>query len=277
MTAKRKARRETEEQLGLIDPGPTVANIDDADVLASLSAFARAFGTDRETLRRCLLEQGSAEPVAVRSGAKLYALRTVYLAFTADAGETDPDRLTAFKRKAWFQGTREKVALQRELGELVDALDMERTLGRALQTVNRYLETILDVIERDVGLSPEQATAAERHLDELREEMHKAVVEETAAEQDADDVMAEDPDADAPADPAPAAEKPAGPVTGAVDMAAEWLLELLQAGPIGAADVLEQAKAAGMSEATVRRARKQLGKGRIETKRQGRGWVWELA
>lgn len=258
-----------EKQAELLPGAAPTLNEED---LATVSRFARWVQADHETIRKRIADK-SVQPVIVRGRETLYSIPALFALWK------EPSE---FVRRARVQADEIELRVMQRRGELVDALDMERTLGRALQTVNRYLETILDVIERDVGLSPEQATAAERHLDELREEMHKAVAAGSAAD---GDIMGEEPSLFEVALEAAgraevvavrSASAPSG-AEGAVDMAAKFLLEILQAGPVGASDVLEQAKAAGMSEATVRRARKQLGKKRIRTKRQGRGWVWELA
>jgi AAA domain len=61
------------------------------------------------------------------------------------------------------------------------------------------------------------------------------------------------------------------------DDAAEWLRELLADGPMPQRDVAEAAKANGISEATLRRAKAKAG---IESRKQGNGrdarWTWRL-
>lgn len=276
MTKKAKLKpEEREEQIGLLGPGPTVASIEDSDVLASLSALARAFGTDRETLRRCLLEHEAGDPVAIRGGAKLYALRTVYQAWTDASEETDPDKLSPFKRRAWYQGEREKLAVQSARGELVDAIDMERTLGRVMQTLVRGLESLLDVVERDSGLTPAQALAAEEHIDGVRDELYKQLIADSG-EEDQPVVSDTEVEPELATKVSRGSRPRKAPVaSGAVAVAESFLLDHLGAGAKSAAAVLKVAKKSGMSESTIRRARKALGD-RVVARREGRGWVWEL-
>jgi putative DNA primase/helicase len=58
-------------------------------------------------------------------------------------------------------------------------------------------------------------------------------------------------------------------------MAAEWLGELLATGPMPRRDIAAEAKDAGLSWATVRRAADDLGITAVKTGFDG-GWAWRL-
>lgn len=256
---------------------PTVANLHETDVLASLSAFARAFGTDRETLRRALLER-EVEHVTERAGHKLYALRPVYQAWTAGVADIDPDKLKPFQRRAWYQGEREKMALQLERGQLVEAIDMERTLGRITQIYVRGLETAADVVERDCGLTPPQAARLEAHLDRIREDLYQAMTEGGDEREEAPSPSATP--AAQEASGAPVTEKrvsreTSGGGSSALDDAIAYLRAELAAGARPTASLIAAGKKAGLSEPTLRRAKAQMG-AELEAKRQGKGWIWQL-
>jgi putative DNA primase/helicase len=63
----------------------------------------------------------------------------------------------------------------------------------------------------------------------------------------------------------------------AVDEAKQFLLAMLAAGPVLSKELLREAKSAGMSEMTVRRAKDALSiKARQVSGKQHGGWVWEL-
>lgn len=272
----------------MLPPGPTVASLQESDILASLSAFARAFNTDRETLRRCLVSH-DVEHAGERGGHKLYALRHVYQAWCDDTQETDPDKLSPFKRRAWYQGETEKLSLQQRMGELVNATEMERVIGQLNQLYVRGLETLQDVLERDCGLRPEQAMTLERHVDTLRIDLHAAVANlagEPAADPPADDEsqpartpsMAKPRKKAKPRAKAKTKKKPT-PKTGpgsAVEEAVELLRRELRSGPRPTSKLIAKAKAAGLSETSLRRAKASLGD-ELVAKRQGKGWVWLLA
>lgn len=273
---------EEAEQSGLFPGAPTVASLNEADILASLSAWARMFGTDRETLRRVLLER-EVQPVAERAGHKLYAGRQVYKAWSDGSEETDPDKLSPFKRRAWYQGEREKMQLQIERGELVSAIEVERTMGRLFQLFVRGAETLQDRIERDAGLTPEQALVVETHIDRIREELY-AEIAGGAADEDDEAPASMPPPASAAGEPpqhppaprAPRAAVAATAGSSAVDDAIAFLRRSLADGALATADLIKDAKKVGISEATLRRAKAQLG-AEVVARRQGRGWVWELA
>jgi hypothetical protein len=63
--------------------------------------------------------------------------------------------------------------------------------------------------------------------------------------------------------------------TPAVDEAAEWLGKALTDGPVAAVELLKLAKAAGIAEKTLRRARKTLGVCKVKSGMRG-GWQWSL-
>lgn len=278
-----KTEAKQEEQIAMFPGGPTVASLHESDILASLSAFARAFNTDRETLRRCLLEH-EIEPAGERAGHKLYALRHVYHAWAEETEETDPDKLTPFKRRAWYQGEREKVTLQELRGELVPALEMERHLGQVLQLLVRGLETAPDVVERECGLSPKQAASFERHIDKVREDLYQAVLE-SGAESDEPPQVEPQAKNDLPVPvtsaqkrkPKRKAARPAAAGTSsAVEDGVTFLQKALARGPRPSSELIAEGKKSGLSEATLRRAKASMGEA-IEARRQGRGWAWQLA
>lgn len=68
----------------------------------------------------------------------------------------------------------------------------------------------------------------------------------------------------------------AGPRPRPRDEAKEWLRALLEDGPVPAAQVWEEAKASGFAEATVKRAKQQLGVDTYKAKGLGAGWMWRL-
>lgn len=274
MTKRREKAGPKEEQNEMF-PAPSVTSLTDSDILASLSAWARGLGTDRETLRRTLLEHG-VEHVAERSGHKLYAFRHIYQAWTADAGEQDPDKLKPFQRRAWYQGEREKLHLQVERGQLVDSLEMERTIGRLNQMYVRGLETAQDVIERDCGLTPQQAAKLEAHLDKVREDLYQML-----AGKDPDETT-EATEVSLPEPPKPAPKRARQkvpretPAPAAVEDGIAFLRKALKRGARASRELIAEAKRAGLSEKTLRRAKKKLGK-EVEAHRHGRGWRWQLA
>lgn len=255
-------------------PGATVSNLGESDVVASLSAFARAFGTDRETLRRRLLDAG-VEPTAERAGHKIYRLAEVFRAWTLSGEVVDPEKLSPFNRRAWYQAELDRLKLQENRGELIPRIEVEQEEAAVLKRIAEMFDTMPDIIERDCGATPVQLSRLEQLLDRCREELHARLTEATAEE------------AAQQAAPAPGAAAPAGKATqatarrsqnvtpgGALDAAGAYLREALGAGPRLAAELIAEAAGRHLSETSLRRAKAKLG---IVARRAGKGWQWAVA
>jgi hypothetical protein len=245
--------------------GATVAELADSDVLASLSAYARAFGTDRETLRRRLLEAG-VEQYAERGGHKLYKLREVYLAWSLASGAAvNPENLSPFNRRAWYQAELDRLRLEQTRGEVIPRLEVEQEIAGVLKIAAETFDTLPDIVERDCGATPQQVARIEQVCDRAREEMHKRLTDTVS------DTEAKGASVAAPAAAAAPSRPP--PSAGAVDLATTYLREALGAGPRPAAELIAEAAVRGLSETSLRRAKSKAG---IVARRAGKGWAWSL-
>lgn len=241
--------------------GANVSKLEDGDILASLSAWARTFGTSRETLQDRLVE-ANVQSKGKRQGYPLYGGREVYNAWlSGPEARVDPDSMSPFNRRAWYQGEHEKLKLQTERGELVPAIEVEQTIGKVAKLFVLGMDTAIDTIERDAGLTALQAAKLEQHFDRLRDNLYRAITDE--------------PEQDDPVTPpekkAPKAK--AVPAGTAIEEAVAFLKKSLARGAQPTAKLVAAAKKAGISEGTLRRAKAQLGKD-IVAQRQGKGWVW---
>jgi hypothetical protein len=242
--------------------GGAVANLADSDIVGSLSAYARAFGTDRETLRRRLLEAG-VEPYAERGGHKIYKLREVYLAWTSANGAINPENLSPFNRRAWYQAELDRLRLERDRGDVIPRLEVEQEIAGVLKIAAETFDTLPDIVERDCGATPQQVARIEQVCDRTREEMHKRLTVSDTETQGAGAAPAARI-AEAPTPPPPG---------GVVDLAGNFLRDALRAGPRPAAELIAEAEARGLSETSLRRAKQKTG---IIARRAGKGWAWAL-
>jgi len=150
-----------------------------APVHLSLGTWATALEVSRDVLRRVLTEAG-VQPAGKKSGHPVYAAKAVVDAWVKHltGGEAaDPDALRPFERKAHYQAEHEKLRLQVERGELVPSIEVEQGHGRIFAIATQAFDTLPDVLERDVGLSPLQLVRVEKHLDETREALYQALIE----------------------------------------------------------------------------------------------------
>lgn len=152
-----------------------MAKVRQLGVHLNLSQIASEFGVARETARKRLDDAG-VQASETRGGHPVYRLREVLEAFAGEDG-FDPDKLKPWERKAHYQAEHEKLRLQVERGELVPSIEVEQGEAAIFKIVTQGLETLPDVLERDVGLSPLQLARVERHLDEYREALYRALNE----------------------------------------------------------------------------------------------------
>src|SRR5688572_23463577 len=130
--------------------------IQSAEVVFSLGTWAIEAGISRDVMRRILSERG-VQPAGKRGGHPVYRARDVIGALMSNgADQDDPDKLKPWERKAHYQAEHEKLRLQVERGELVPALEVERGHGQIFAIATQAFDTLPDVLERDVGLTPLQ-------------------------------------------------------------------------------------------------------------------------
>lgn len=149
-------------------------------VFLSLSALATEFGFARETIKR-QLDQAGIEPSRMRAGFPTYRLRDAIAAWrvSPDAA-VDVDALPPYQRKAHYQAEREKLQLLTEHDELVARVDVEREQARIINILARALDTLPDILERDVGATPQQLQKIEQHCDRARNEIYAELTSETS-------------------------------------------------------------------------------------------------
>lgn len=140
-------------------------------VQVSVTDLAHAFGRSRETVARRLAD-AKVKAAGKRRGGPVYALRDAVRALLDPDATRDP-----FRRKADLQSEGLELRLKAERGELIPRDDVQRTYAEALKPLRLMLETLPDVLERDVGLAPAQVARAERVIDEVRAQMHDQVQE----------------------------------------------------------------------------------------------------
>jgi hypothetical protein len=75
-------------------------------------------------------------------------------------------------------------------GELVPSLEVEQGHGQIFAISTQMADTLPDVLERDVGLTPLQLARVEKHLDEWREALYQRLIE--GREDDGADSAAQD-------------------------------------------------------------------------------------
>lgn len=140
----------------------------------SIAKIAEAFGIDRKTVRKKIMNAQIASAGNIR-GNPVYALKDIGpVLFTPDEAATpetlhDPSCMDPKSRKDWFQSENERVKLEAALSQLVPANEVHREMAMMAKSVLQVLDTWPDRLERDHGWSPHQISEAQSIVDEIRE------------------------------------------------------------------------------------------------------------
>jgi hypothetical protein len=142
----------------------------------SIAKIAEAFGLDRKSVRRKLLEANM--PVAgTVKGNSVYALRDVgpVLFGSLCPGDVevaqDPTRMEPKERKDWFQSENERIKLQKSLRQLIPDSEVMGVFSAMSGAMVQVLDTLPDILERDCALSPQAVLAVQSIIDNLRNEL----------------------------------------------------------------------------------------------------------
>ncbi|TAA42478.1 MULTISPECIES: DUF1441 family protein [Pseudoxanthomonas] len=149
----------------------------------SIARLADEFRMDRRTATKRIREAGVA-PLGKRGGHDVYRLADVAPALVdplpspaGDEGVIDPHNLPPPDRLKWFQSENERLKLESSMGLLVPALEVEARFAELVKTLVMFMDTLPDVLERDVALSPKQVQAVQESCDRVRQEMYERVVD----------------------------------------------------------------------------------------------------
>lgn len=92
----------------------------------------------------------------------------------------NPDALAPKDRLDWYRSESQKRTLQQQDRTLIPASEFERAAAALVKVSVNWAETLPDVLERDLGLSPEQVERAQLLVDRQRERLHAALVKEAS-------------------------------------------------------------------------------------------------
>ncbi|WP_313683794.1 DUF1441 family protein [Pantoea sp.] len=156
----------------------------------SVAKIAEAFGMDRKTVRKRLIDANITAADTVR-GNPVYALKDVGPALFVSEEFNDPDSrhdpslMDPKSRKDWFQSENERVKLESTLKQLVPADEVHREMAMMAKSVLQVLDTWPDRLERDRGWLPEQIAEAQEIIDEMRDAL-AGKVNSAGEEEDSD-------------------------------------------------------------------------------------------
>lgn len=150
---------------------PDEARGERADPNVSIAQISRFTGLTRETVS-LRLDRAGAEPAAKRGGWPVYDMTTVWSVLVHGAnGESvrDPDKLEPHARRAHYQAEKYKLDLAAQAAQLIPAAEVEAANARVMKLMAQMTDTLLDVLERDCGATPQMVEVAQKHFDKTRE------------------------------------------------------------------------------------------------------------
>lgn len=148
----------------------SVLSVDDANLL-SISRLSQLTGMARETIAKRI--QG-VKPSGSKNGHSVYHLRDVGPALFAQENLTsvdDPDDLPPRERKDFYDSQLKRLQYEKELGRLMSAEEVRGEWSKTLKAIMLSLDTLVDVIEREAGLEPEQVATMQSVIDRERESL----------------------------------------------------------------------------------------------------------
>lgn len=137
----------------------------------SLNKLSKMSGHTRDTVQR-RLDDANVQPTGVQSGFPVYdlweAAKAILLPQAQNLDYSDPEKLSAKERKDWYEGTKAKLAVEKEQGELLAYADAKQTVADIIKPALQLLDSIPDNLERDYNLPPKIIADIEKRFDDLR-------------------------------------------------------------------------------------------------------------
>lgn len=148
----------------------TVSTTNDA-FLYSVNKLSQALGKSRDLIMHRIAR---IEPVKKINGHDVYHLRDVVQLIDDNIDHTvkNPDSLAPRERKDWYEGESRRIEILKKQSQLLNADDVRETWAESLKAVMLRLDTLVDVVERDVGLDSEQIKSMQSIIDLQREQLY---------------------------------------------------------------------------------------------------------
>lgn len=132
----------------------------------------------RATVRKRL---SAIQPTGYRQGNPVYSLSDAGPALfgvqATSEGAPDPDMMDPSDRDRWFASEKRRLEMEQLVGTLVPYDQVAATFAESFKRVAAALDTMTDVIEREVGLSPEQVGEMQKIIDGVRRDLYRQLAD----------------------------------------------------------------------------------------------------
>ena len=154
----------------------------------SISRIAEAFGMDRRTVKS-RIDAAGVMPAGTRKGNAVYALADIGPALFGDTqqqafGVMSIEDMLPKDRKDWFQSENERLKYEKEIRQLIPSHEFAREISKLARGVVNTLDMLPDLLERDVGLTPDAINRVVEALDGAREQMYQALTADSETDEE---------------------------------------------------------------------------------------------
>ena len=152
--------------------------------MMSISSIAAAWGVSRDKVKQVLATVPSE---GVRNGYPTWTIRASATAMVmnemgitqdsvAEDGSIDPSKLPPKDRKDWYESELKREQLRVKQGELLLAEEVAADKAETYKALATTIQTLDDVLERDLQLSPEQTQKVSQLKRRVLESLQMAIL-----------------------------------------------------------------------------------------------------
>jgi Protein of unknown function (DUF1441) len=142
------------------------------ETFCGISAVAAALSTNTVQAKTMM----AAYPATLIDGKSYWTIiQVVNCAISRHSVSTDnPAEMTPNVRKDYYDAELKRIKFEQEMGNLVFTSDALQTFSAMTKSVAGFLETLPDVLERDVDLTGEQVQQMQKAIDVFRTTLFEA-------------------------------------------------------------------------------------------------------
>ena len=147
------------------------------DLLWTASRYSQVLGIDVREVNKRL----ATLPYRMIGARKVWHLRDA-LQIKAETTKKNPADMVPKDELDFYRAQREKIRLAADIGQMVMASDVERSIGEAFKTLAQTLDGLPDSLERSHGLSPAVISSIHASIDVARNVLYETLMSSLAAQ-----------------------------------------------------------------------------------------------
>lgn len=145
------------------------------DLFWTATRFSDVLKLDRRVVAQAL----ETVPAQLRNGNRVWHVREGMPAIFARVGSKnrlDPNSMDPKDQLDYYRAQREKLRLAEDIGKVIPATVVERTVGEAFKVLAQTLDVLPDILERDCALPLPSVTLVQQAIDGARETLYRTLM-----------------------------------------------------------------------------------------------------